>query len=461
MRALNKFEAERRRELSSMSINYECYFRLNSPKRDQYKTEFSCLDDRLPKNHKARLVWAFVESMDITECFKDIYNKSSRKGGISSHQAGRPITHPRCLLALWLYAIIDGVISGRELFELTECHDAYRWLRGDVPLNRTTINDFRSDNPEKFKHLLTSCLAVLRSQDLLTDEEMAQDGTRVKASAGFNSYRRKQTIEEYQKQAMEYLTTLEEEQKKNPGAYKKRAEAAELRIAQERKDRLDQAIKELEKCNKIKTENATKNHKKKPSEQELKETRASTTDPEARKMKMGDGGYRLAYNVQLATGTSTRFIYGVDVVNILDPGNVVNMMTQVAERMNQFGLPSVKRWLADAAYSGKDDVERVAKEFPSCSYYTPAQVNKGQDPKKNRKGDSEPVKNWRETLGSEEMTKAYKNRCSTAEFSNAQLKNHGMRELLVRGLEKAAGMACLFAIAQNIMRAWNITGNMT
>ena len=194
-----------------------------------------------------------------------------------------------------------------------------------------------------------------------------------------------------------------------------------------------------------------------PTEEELKDTRASTTDPEARKMKMGDGGFRLAFNIQFATGNTSRVIFGVTVVNTLDPGTSLLMMQKVHSTLEMLELRGARSWNADSAYSSKEDVEKAAEFFPHCNYYSPAKLKKGIDPKKIQKSDSEAVQRWRQTLDTEEMKKSYKNRCSTAEFSNAQIKNHGMVEFLVRGLRKVQAMANLHAISHNIGRYWDLS----
>ena len=186
--------------------------------------------------------------------------------------------------------------------------------------------------------------------------------------------------------------------------------------------------------------------------EELAEVRASTTDPEARKMKMGDGGFRAAFNVQFATGVQSRVIFGVDVVNTLDPGTAPKMMQKVNETLDLLKMPRAKNWNVDSAYSSKEDVEKVDKLYPECNYNSPAKPRKGIDPKKHQRGDSESVKKWRNRLDTREMQEAYRHRCSTAEFSNAQTKNHGFTEVLVRGINKVLGMANLHAIANNIMR---------
>lgn len=174
-------------------------------------------------------------------------------------------------------------------------------------------------------------------------------------------------------------------------------------------------------------------------------------------MKMGDGGYRLGFNVQFATGMKSRVIFGTEVVNTLDPGTSPGMMQKVHLTIKHLNMMDPKSWNADSAYSSKADVEAAAMLFPNCRYFSPAKLKKGIDPKKVQKRDSEAVVKWRETLETDEMKESYSQRSSTAEFSNAQTKNQGMRQFLVRGFRKVRGMVNLHAISHNITRYWDLS----
>lgn len=431
--------------MSNSSIKYR--YKIAYPSRNQTEFQMFCLDSLIPEDHKVRAVWEFVEKMDIDICYEEI---STFKG-----VAGRSTTSPLVLLCIWIYAIMDGVISARKIEELCTYHNVYKWIAGGVPINRTMLSEFRSENPEKFEELLISCLAVMVQANVINDQDFAQDGTKVKANAGFNSFRREETLENLQKQIKQRMDDLEAELKENPKKYDDRTQASKKRAIQERSERINKAIEELKKNRKNKIKQAKKTREI-ITEENLKNVRASTTDPEVRKMKMGDSGFRLAYNVQFATGVNSRVIFGVDVVNTLDPGTSPKMMQQVNETLATLRLPSAKNWNADSAYSGKEDVEKAAELYPECNYNSPAKPRKGVDPKKHQKSDSESVKKWRDRLGTPEMEEAYKDRCSTAEFSNAQTKNHGFKEFLVRGINKVKGMANLHAISNNIMRFFDL-----
>lgn len=415
--------------------------KLKGPSRNQMEMQINCLDSLLPQDHKARTVWEFVEKMDTTPCYANIKSYYNH--------AGRAATSPKVLFALWLYSIIDGNISARKLEELCNNHNAYKWLAGGVPVNRTMLAEFRTYDPMLFEDLLTNCLAVMVQAGLIKDTDFAQDGTRIKANAGLSSYHRDGTLEKLREELKDYLKQLQTEEVAN--AYEKREKAKNERLAKERLDRVEEALNILKREQNTKEENGKK-IRQPPSDEDLKEVRASITDADARKMKMGDGGFRLAYNLQLATGLDSRVIFGADVVSTLDPGTSPRMMLRVHNRLEKLHMNPPMNWIADAAYSGKDDIEMVGEMFPNCRYYAPAKPRKGIDPKKHLKTDSEAVRNWRNQLGEEEFENIYSKRCSTAEFSNAQMKNCGLREFLVRGLIKVKSSAILHCIAQNVMR---------
>lgn len=413
--------------------------KIKGPNRDQMEFHQSCLDMLLPPEHLARSVWAFVEAMDTRPCFSYVNTFQGCDG--------RPTTSPKVLLALWLYSILDGNRSARKLATLCQYHSAYKWIAGGTETNRTMLAEFCSKDPMKFEDLLTNCLAVMLKADLIADKDFSQDGTRVKANAGFNTYKTKSSLKKIKEEVRVYIEQLA----KDPENYDGREQKKKLAIAKNRLERVEAALATLEREQEIKKDNGIKNHNR-PSEEDLKKVRASTTDPVVRKMKMGDGGFRLAYNVQFATGLDSRVIYGVDVVTTLDPGTSPRMMAKVHSRLDKLKMSPPENWIADAAYSSREDIDAVAKLFPDCRYYAPPKVTNKADPKIPRKGDSEEVLRWREMIDTEEVNDLYKKRCSSAEFSNAQVKNRGLREFLMRGLMKVRGSSLLCAIAQNLSR---------
>jgi transposase len=121
---------------------------------------------------------------------------------------GRRAIDPRVLFALWLYATLDGVGSGREVARLTRQHDAYRWICGGVSVNYHALNDFRCGNERVMDELLTANVATLAAVGAIGLQRVAQDGMRVRADAGAASFRRQGRLEEHLVQASELVQTL-------------------------------------------------------------------------------------------------------------------------------------------------------------------------------------------------------------------------------------------------------------
>ena len=72
------------------------------------------LEDLLPADHRARFVWSFAERLDLSALYGAIK-------AVEGHP-GHPPADPRILLALWLYATVEGVGSARELDRLCREH---------------------------------------------------------------------------------------------------------------------------------------------------------------------------------------------------------------------------------------------------------------------------------------------------------------------------------------------------
>ena len=252
------------------------------------------LDDLLPEDHEARIIWVYVEGLDLRPLHDAIL-------AVEGH-AGRSAADRKIFMALWLFATLKGVGSARQLAELCERHVAYRWICGGVSVNHHTLSDFRTAHGELLDRLLTQGVAGLMHEGLVEMERVAQDGMRVRASAGAASFRRRETLQTCLAAAEEQVQRLRVELATDPAAGTQRQKAARQRAARERLERVQKALEHLPELE----------ARKKPKDRE--KTRVSTTDAEATVMKMADGGYRPAYNVQLATDTATQIITGVEVV---------------------------------------------------------------------------------------------------------------------------------------------------
>jgi len=323
--------------------------------RNQIELRAVDLEATLGPDHGARDVWTFVERLDLSALYAEIGSVEGR--------AGRAAIDPKILMALWLYATVDGVGSAREIERLTQAHDAYRWICGGVNVNHHTLSDFRCAHVEILDQLLTHSVAVLMEQGLVKLERVAQDGMRVRASAGAASFRRRSTLKRCMKQARAQVEALKREIEADPDASNRRRRAARERSAEDRQKRVAQALAELAKIEKQKNKKRLPKKEKETEEEHAKRTepRASSTDPEARVMKMADGGFRPAYNVQFSTATDTQLIVGVDVCNIgSDLGQLSPMLAQVEQRYAQ--RPA--QWLVDGGYARHDAIEDADTHGP-------------------------------------------------------------------------------------------------
>jgi len=414
--------------------------RLLQPNRKQIELRASDLESLLGEDHRARLVWGYVERQDLSRLTEAI----KARGG----NAGRSAIDPRILFALWLYAVLDGVGSGREVARLTQEHDAYRWICGGVSVNYHALNDFRSGNEALMDEVLTANVAALAAAGAISLERVAQDGMRVRADAGAASFRRQASLAQHLAEAGELVREVKRRARDDPGASSRKAQAAKQRAAQEREERIRQALEQLPQVQAAKRRNGDK----------PEDARASTTDADARVMKMGDGGFRPAFNVQLASTCEDQVIVGVAVTNAgSDMAQMAPMVEQVIERTGC----TPEQWLVDGGFPAHEQIDAVHEQTQGQTDViapVPEPRRKGADdappPDKHQRkqDDSGPVAQWRERMASEQIKAVYKQRAATAECVNALARNRGLQRMPVRGLRKVRAVAYLYALAHNLIR---------
>jgi hypothetical protein len=360
---------------------------------------------------------------------------------------GRDATDPRLLLALWVYATLDAVGSARELDRLCQKHLAYQWLCGGVSVNYHMLADFRSQNAAAWDELLTQIVASLMAEGLVTLKRVAQDGMRVRAHAGKSSFRRKKTLEKCLAEACQQVERLKELAEENPEETHRRRRAAQERAANDRAQRLEEALRQCERLQQEREASAKRSGRK------VKEARASTTDPEARVMQFSDGGYRPGYNVQFSTDVDTGVIVGADTVNIGNDSELLPPMNH--QLQTRYGV-TPKEALVDGGFASLDAIEEC--EQSGCKVYAPVrdeekQRQAGKDPYARKKRDSETVAAWRQRMGTAAAQAVYRLRGQTAEWVNANCRNHGLWQMPVRGSPKVRLIALLHAITHNLLQA--------
>jgi len=403
--------------------------RLRTAERGQVELRCAALDDLIAADHRVRLVWAFVEGLDVTPLL----------AGVRSYvgATGAPATDPRILLALWLFATLEGVGSARQIDRLVERDLAYQWIAGGVRVNYHTLADFRSQAGDFLDDVLSRSVAALVKGGVVDLSCVAVDSLRVRASAGRGSFRRGATLAGLEALARERVAAL----KSAPDGGTARQRAAQERAARERTDKLAAALAAVRAIEAARVAEDAAKRRRTPKTRA--EARASTTDGEARMVCLARGEMAPGYNVQVKTDPRAGVVVGLAVsAATSDRGQLAPAMAEIERRHGR--RPAVV--LADEGYDSHGDIEAVEAGG------TAVHVSLGKRPelKTVRRGDGEGVKAWKTRMASDAGKAAYRLRIMT-EHPHAQMRNHGLRQMPVRGLRKVTAVALLFAVASNLL----------
>jgi transposase len=386
------------------------------------------LEDWLPPDHLARQIWTTVEGLDLTKFYVDIQ--------VADGTPGAPATDPLLLVAVWVYATSQGETCARAVADLCVNHVAYIWLCGGVSMNYHTLSDFRTRYGAALDQLMTQVVQRMRDARLIEFDAHAQDGMRVRASAGAASFHREATLSKSLEKAQ--VQILARARAADTSDLSAREQAAQERAAHERVERLTAALAELPAVRAVK-----------PAD-ERGDARVSSTDPEARVMKMADGGFRPAYNWEFVVDTARLVITGVEVVNAgSDKAQTLPMLAQDQQRCGR--LPH--DWLMDGGFVTLSVIE-VAEVERRVRVLAP--VPEPKDETRDRyaplPSDSPAVAAWRQRMGTDEAKDTYKLRAATVECVNAQARtSHGVYQVRVRGRAKVRGVALWVAITHNLL----------
>lgn len=411
--------------------------RISTAERGQESWDRICLDDLLSGDHRARDVWAYVEGCDLTA----LYDQVRAVEG----EAGRPPIDPVILMALWLYATLEGVGSARQLDRLCKSEHAYRWLCGGVGVNYHTLADFRVAAGAVLDELLTRSMTALVEAGIVGLDSLMVDGLRVRASAGASSFRRRSRLMAMDKLAREKVARLRAELDADPNASSQRLQQRQLREAEARRKRLVAAQEAAKSIEEERLREAKEQRRSTPKNKA--ETRGSTSDADARNMKMADGGYRPAYNVQVKTDQKSGLIVGVEVTNkASDRGQLVPAVEEIERRYDR--RPG--RVLADGGFDGKTDIEELHQQ--QIEVFCPVSGSKGKPvPAAAKPGEGAGVRAWRERMSREDSYEVYRQRI-TCEHPHAHMRNRGLQQFVVRGIAKAKAVMLWHVHAFNFDR---------
>jgi transposase len=420
--------------------------RLRKPERRQLTMVVQCADDLVRALHPVRTVMALVEKLDVSGFCEPI---RAREG-----IAGRDATDPRLLVGLWLYACVRGIGSARELARRCEESAPFRWLCGGVSVNHRLLSDFRTDHADALDALFTQVLVTLMDKKLVRVSRISQDGVRIRVSAGSSSFRREDRLQQLLVQAQQQVLELRKqlESPAQSAAVTARQKAARKRAAESRQQRLEQAIAQLPELKKKQAEAAQRAGQGKCGDQiRARQPRVSTTDAATRGMKMANGGFNPAANVQLATDTESRAILGVEVSN--EGSDSAGLSEPMRQQVEQRTGGKVKQHLVDGGYLRMEDIvdahqQGVELFVPPKPARNPQNRGHELEPKPS---DSEAIQAWKQRMESEEGKQIYKQRAATSETVNAELRTYrGLAPLTVRGLNKIKCVALWCALAYNL-----------
>jgi len=397
--------------------------RMVEPERRQGVIRFEMPEDTLAVMHAARVLWRITGQLDLSGF--------TRHARAVEGRGGRPLYSPHMLLTLWLYAISRGVGSAREIARLTETDLAYRWITGEMRVSHQLLSRFRVGHGEILEQLMTDVLAALLHKGLLSLQMVAQDGTRVRASASAPSFRSETALEQCLQQAQLHLkAVLAQADDPELTMAQKAAREAGARDFQRRVREAIATVAQLQ-----------------PSG--TSKPRASTTDPEARVMKMPDSARAWpGYNVQLAVAGSPmggpRTIVGVRVTNV---GSDMNSLTPMLDDIERRTGRLPPQLLADANHTGHDDIRAVAARGVELLVPVP------QRTRNSRKAHDKVISDWLARMQTPEAKRTMRARASLCELANAHFKDRfGLGRILVRGAPKVTCVALLGALTFNLLQ---------
>jgi hypothetical protein len=249
------------------------------------------------------------------------------------------------LISLWLYAYSRGISSAREVARRCEYEPAFQWLCALEPISYHTLSDFRSDHKAGLDSLFVQVLGMLSAEGLITLERVTLDGTKIKAHAGGNTFRRQETLEAHLQLAREQVRLMEE-QAAQEQAMTRRQIAARRRAARQRQSHLEAALREVERL-----------QREKKDDRDSFVARASGTDPEAHVMRNGEGGTVPSYNVQLLTDAAHGLIVNVEATtDAVDHRQLVPALERCAQTLGRHPQQVV----ADGDYTNHASVQAAA-----------------------------------------------------------------------------------------------------
>jgi len=403
---------------------------------DRSRISAASLDEQLPPDHPARTLWEFTSRLDCSDFEADVKAVEGRPG--------KPPFPPQLLFTLWLFALTDGACLARELARRCTRDLPYQWLCGGHCPDYHTLSDFQARHHDRIHRRFVEHVAALRSQGLIELKRASRDGTKRPGNAGNATHHREPTLRRHLAEAEQAVREWEGGRREAEGL-SARQRAARKRAAYERRERLRRAVEEVRQLQQARR--VCKRPGARPEE-----ARANEADPDAVRMKQGDGGFRVSYNVQTVTDARHGLVVSTDVITRGNDGGQLSAQLQKVQR-EQGVLPG--EVLADSGYAGQEEVG--AAERAGVRVFMPPRDEKkdlqaGRDPYAAKRGDSAAVASWRRRMGTDEGRPAYRQRSGLAEIIRARMEQRKWQRFRLRGQQKARAEALWQALAHNVSR---------
>jgi len=312
--------------------------KLRTVNREQTTMVTIYVEELVAADHKARAIWRLVEKLDLSRFLEPV--RTSRGC------AGRPAWDPQLLVSVWVYAYSEGISSAREIEGMMQWEPGLQWLGGLTAVNHHTLSDFRVEHRQALDELFAELLAMLEEAGVLSLEQVMHDGSKIRALAGADSFRREKTLRERLKQAQEMIAQMGDPRTEESG--NRRRQAARARAAREQVERLEEALKEMAAL-----------QAEKASAEEKAKVRVSRQEAEARLMKHGDNAIAPSYNAQISTEGKNKIIVGAHLSqSSSDAQSLMASLEEVAENLGRKPAQVV----VDGGFTNRDNIVECAAQ---------------------------------------------------------------------------------------------------
>ncbi len=412
--------------------------KLYEARRNVTSLEVVDWDGLIDRDHMARRILKVLDQLNLSTLYAKVNSKKD-------HQ-GRPAIDAKIILALWLYAYMQGISSSRVLAEYCKWEPGFRWILGHgLSIKHVVLSEFRKQLGEDLNDILTQVVSLMVASGIVDLDEVILDGTKLKANAGRSSFHTEKGLQTLQKEVAEKLNNL------NSEGNKQRQQA----VLQKKRERIEKGLAQVPAIQQACIEAAK--HQKKGT-RAVKEAKASSTDPDARKMRFPDGSSGPGYNPQVMTTPKSGII--VD-VKVTQERNDSNLMSPMLDSFKSRYGKHPKRILADTQYGVIKDVEEALEN--KIDLYCPirkGRKNSKEESKKRlerkRSKESQELKDWRAKMETEEAKIVRRRRSQTEKVHGWMKSKMTHCQLKLRGLIGVQTEILLFAIGYNLKRYGNM-----